>query len=391
MSLLRFMLICALLNLMPYAARAQGNVENIPTLHRGLNLSSWLANAPRQPLYARDFAQIRQAGFDHLRLPFNPEYVGYKLSPEANPTQIDFTALDRAVALGEQYGLPVILDLHPSSEFIETLERHSWAEFQFIELWKVIAQRYQSHSSAALIFELLNEPQYYKSEELWTKLSASTIAAIRMISSDRLIIVGAPHGSDIEGLSYLQPTNDPRLIYAFHFYEPYIITHQGIHMGFEKKAIRYFRGVPYPSTLATESASHYAPDAPDLPLAGRELSEYRSAPWNPAHIKSRIDVARDWAAQHRVKILCGEWGVLRNHIDTGSRYRWITDTHAALESDGIGWELWDYADLFGITSPVGPTTTDSVDGSVRLIDPEKGSRSFEPDALAALGLRTGTK
>ena len=241
------------------------------------------------------------------------------------------------------------------------------------------------------MFELLNEPQYYKSEALWVKLSARTVAAIRAISTDRTIIIGAPHGSSIDGLNFLETSTDPHLIYAFHFYEPYLVTHQGIHSGFEKQMIRYFRSMPYPSALATETATTYAPEATNLRLADRELMEYIDTPWNAEHVKARLDVARDWAAQHQVRVLCGEFGVLRNHIDAASRYRWINDARAAMDADHIGWELWDYADLFGIAAPVGETSTDPIDGSVRLEDPQKGSRVFEPAALSALGLKGGLK
>ena len=383
MVLLRSLLLCALILASVSAVQA----EEMPALHRGLNLSSWLANAPRQPLFARDFALIKQAGFDHVRLPFNPEYVGFKLSEDGKAaTQIDFVALDRAIALAEQYGLPVILDMHPGGDFVDTLENQTRMEKSFMNLWQQIAERYKGHSSAALIFELLNEPQYYKAELRWNRLYTRLVATIRAISPDRIIIIGAPHGSDIDALQDLQTSDDPRLIYAFHFYEPYLVTHQGIHMGFEKKMIRYFRSMPYPSALATQGADVYAPTAPKPAQAQSELEEYVKTPWDAAHIAARIEIAKDWAALHHVRVLCGEFGVLRNHIDAVSRYRWIADARAALDADNIGWELWDYADLFGIAAPVGATSTDPVDGSVRLVDPEHSSRVFEPAALTALGL-----
>ncbi len=384
MRLVRFLPVLALLVGLPAWGQT---APAIPALHRGVNLSSWMANAPRQPVFARDFDQIKRAGFDHVRLPFNPEYYGFHLSEDGNDKfQVDFTALDRALAMADQYNVPVILDMHPEHGFVDTLERHAWAEKQFVALWQVIAERYKTRSSANLVFEILNEPQYYKSEDVWNKLAARSVAAIRAISPDRVIIIGSPHGSDIDGLNALQTTDDPRVIYAFHFYEPYLVTHQGIHMGFDNKAIRYFRNMPYPSDLATEGAATYAPDAPNFHMASAELAEYRHAPWNADHIKSRIDVAQAWANAHHVRVICGEFGVLRNHIDPASRYGWIHDTRSAMDADDIGWEVWDYADIFGITMPVGNSTTDPVDGSVRLDDPEKGSHKFEALALSALGL-----
>ncbi|MDE1900763.1 MAG: glycoside hydrolase family 5 protein [Alphaproteobacteria bacterium] len=382
MFLLRFLLACVLLAAVPACADATE-----PALHRGLNLSSWLANAPRQPLFARDFAQIKRVGFDHVRLPFNPGYYGFRFSPQGgNAAQVDFVALDRAVALAEQYDLPVIIDIHPGEDFMDTLQNNAWAEDEFVDLWKTIAAHYKDHASSAVIFELLNEPQYYKWEEQWNRLSTRLIEAIRAVSPQRIIIVDAPHGADIEALSFLHPVSDPRIIYAFHFYEPYVITHQGIHQGFAGKAIRYLRGLPYPSTLATKPPASYAPDAPDPAEAAREIQDYIDTPWNAAHVAARIALAQRWATEHRTRVICGEFGVLRNHIDPASRYRWIADARAAMDADGIGWELWDYADLFGIAPPTNPTAPDPVDGSVRMQDPQNGERVFEPQALRALGL-----
>jgi endoglucanase len=387
----QFFLFFALLVAAPAAfAQTDTSVKapSLPALHRGLNLSSWLANAPRQPLYSRDFSMIKNAGFDHVRLPWNPEYVGFQLSPDgADPLRIDFIALDRAIALAEQYDLPVILDLHPSGEFVDTLENHKWAEKEVIALWQTLAERYKSHSSSALIFELLNEPQYYKAEARWSSLTSKLTAAIRQISPDRILIVGAPHGSEIDGLPYLKPTDDARTIYAFHFYEPYLVTHQGIHMGFEKFMIKAFRNMPYPSSQATSPASVYAPLASNPAEAQKELTAYIETPWNADHIASRINLAKEWAEQHHVRVICGEFGALRNHIDAASRYRWINDARTAMDSDKIGWEIWDYADIFGIATPVGSTSTDPVDGAVTLNDPDKGSRFFEPAALTALGTK----
>jgi endoglucanase len=394
---LSFLLVIALLFL-AFPAQAGEAVPPTATpqtalpFHKGINLSSWLANAPRQPVYARDMAQIKQAGFDHVRLPFNPEYYGFKMSAEGGDlSHMDFTALDRAIAMAGQYGLPVILDLHPGGDLVETLEQYPWAEAQYTALWKTLAERYRAIPDDALSFELLNEPQYYRAEARWTRLTERLLATIRALSPTRTVVIGAPHGSEIDGLPYLQPVTDDHVIYSFHFYEPYIVTHQGIHMGFEDKMIRAFRNLPYPSDLANKAASFYAPNANNAAQAQNEFYDYISAPWDAEYMASRIKIAQDWATAHHVQIVCGEFGALRNHIDPASRYRWIHDARAAMDAGGIGWEIWDYTDLFGIAVPVGATTTDKVDGSVRLNDPDKGSRAFEPAALTALGLPAEAK
>jgi hypothetical protein len=166
-----------------------------------------------------------------------------------------------------------------------------------------------------------------------------------------------------------------------------MITHQGIHTGFDKKMLHYFANVPYPSDRVDHDATYYAPGAINASQAQTELDEYTHASWNAEHIASRLHKAKEWATAHHARIICGEFGVLRNHISPDSRYRWIADVRKALEAEHIGWQLWDYTDLFGITTLTGETRTDPVDGSVRFVHPDTGIRTLEPQAVSALGLK----
>ncbi|MFO1242194.1 MAG: cellulase family glycosylhydrolase [Rickettsiales bacterium] len=356
-------------------------------LGKGVNLSNWFANAMRQPVYEKDFQQIASAGFRHVRLPVNPEEYGFPLRSNSRPTDFKFDQIDRAIALAEKYKLQIILDIHPASNFMETLEKQSWAEQSFADFWAYIAAHYKNKYMGTLVFELLNEPQYYNNEKRYNNLMKNVVAAIRKVDTTRTLIIGAPQGSSLEGLQELDTLRDSNIMYAFHFYEPYMITHQGIHMGFEDRMLRYFRNVPYPSGRATKDARSYASNAPDPLQARNELQDYKDENWDAGHIASRIRTASEWARNHgNVRLICTEYGVLRNHIDADSRYRWIQDARVAMESNNIAWSLWDYADLFGIVTLYGATSTDRVDGSVRLLDAEKSSRTIEPAAMQALGL-----
>jgi len=339
-------------------------------------------------MYERDFAQIKKAGFDHVRLPVNPEEMGGKLEQGASLAATDFTRVDKAIAMAVKYHLAVILDIHPEEEFVKTLQDEAWAEPQFIAMWVALTKRYKDYPADALAFELLNEPQYYRQESRYNLFVRKLTGAIRKEDDKRTLIVAAPDGSSIEGLQKLDTIDDPHVIYDVHFYEPYMITAQGYHTGFEKTMLRYFRGVPYPSERVEHDAEFHAPLAPNPSQAEDELKAYTNAPWDARHIAGRIQLVKAWADSHKARVICGEFGVLRNHIDPDSRYRWIADVRKALEADGIGWELWDYTDIFGIARLVGETTPpDPVDGSIRLADPEKGSRLIEPAAMTALGLK----
>lgn len=357
------------------------------SVQKGINLSNWLANAARQTMNERDFNSIATAGFDHIRLPIDPERMGFKLDQPI--PALNFKDVDQALALAQKYRLKVILDLHPSRTFMDALETTPTSEDNFILLWDHLARHYseEKYPPSQLAFEVINEPHYYKNENHYRNFAQKLVESIRQSSPQRTLIISAPQGSSLKGLEILSPLQGDNLIYDFHFYEPYMITHQGIHRGFEKKMLRYFHDVPYPAALATGGISLYADKAPDQDKATQELKDYIAEGWDAAVISSQLARAKAWAEKNHVRVICGEFGVLRNHIDAASRYRWINDVRQALDNYQIGWDLWDYADLMGIVELKGEVSApDPIDGSIHLLNAQKGIRQFESAALKALKL-----
>jgi endoglucanase len=142
--------------------------------------------------------------------------------------------------------------------------------------------------------------------------------------------------------------------------------------------------VIYPSTEMTMTAAGIRL-GPQRQAAEKLVRAYIDRPWTAETVEGRIAAAAGWARRAGVRLMCTEFGVLRPRIDPGSRYRWIADVRAALERHGIGWSIWDYADLFGIAAAQG--NVDYLpDGATAPRDPANPRRAFDPAALAALGL-----
>lgn len=362
-----------------------------PELRRGVALSSWFSNAPRQPLFERDFAQIRLLGFDHVRLQVNPELLGLR-SPETarglrpDPARADWTAVDGALQMAVRCGLAVILEIHPEEQYHVQLEAQSRVEEDLIALWSYLAHRHSVLPDNVLAYELLNEPQFYHATGRYQRLVDRLVAAVRDYDKRHLILVSGPLSGGIEGLHALTPLAYAGVAYTFHYYSPFIVTHQGINFGFDGTAIPFFHSVPYPSVLV-DATKDYAPSARSPQKARAELLQYRIADWNAERISGEIRAAADWASKHGVRLFCTEFGAYRPFIDPASRYRWIGDVRRALEKHGIGWTIYDYADVFGITTPVGETRFEKGDGSITLVDPAHGDRRVDPGAIAALELR----
>jgi endoglucanase len=175
-------------------------------------------------------------------------------------------------------------------------------------------------------------------------------------------------------LRTIEPLADPAVIYAFQFYDPYIVTHQGADWDpGELGGVSVLRDVPYPAarldnpwTIAARAWFH--------PRAVRLLIDYRRQGWNAARIEGRIAQAAAWSAHHARPVLCTEFGVMRSYIDTASRLAWLGDVRAAFDRHGIAWTVWEYDGLFGI-----------VPGSEEHPG-ETAPRPLEPGPLRALGL-----
>ena len=355
---------------------------------RGVNLSHWLSWEGRQPVVAEDARKIRSAGFDHVRLPVDPEFIGWKPGAGAHDMRmaLDFARLDGAIELLLGAGLTVIVSFHAREATRDAIElRQPWQD-AWVEYWVALTKRYARHPPGKLIFAAMNEPQYYtRGAARWHQHQQRVVQAIRAADQRRMLALAGMGGS---GVDYIERTGviaDPASFYVFHFYEPYLVSHFGASWEpFTKEPSSLVAQVLYPSTQMT-SAVAAVRMGPQRAQAEKLVRDYIDRPWNAATIDARIGVADAWARRAGVALMCTEFGVLRTRIDAGSRYRWIADVRQSLERRGIGWSVWDYADLFGIAAGRGEVVN-LPDGITAPRDPAKPVREFDPPALAALGL-----
>jgi len=366
-------------------APAAQSTAPLPALKRGVNLSNWFAEGQRVPLVVRDFDGLKKAGFDHVRIPINPELLGFSLADASTGRVLfDFAKLDEAVNMARDAGLATILDIHPTEGIASLIEQDSSSEAGMIALWTRIADHYKTYAGGFVTLELLNEPSFRDDLSKYRTLITDGVEAIRKIAPDLPIVVDVPKGANVEGFDGFSPLDDARTFYAFHFYEPYIFTHQGLKVASSRgRALRYIRNLPYPSSRV-DAKGDYAPNAPDAQEAAAEVSQYVAANWDAARIAAWIKLAADWGKAYHRHVICTEFGVVRHYASPNYRYLWIEHARKAFEAGGLGWDIWDYGDLFGITKLIGETALDPTDGSIRLVDPEQGSRDIEPEALKAL-------
>ena len=94
-------------------------------------------------------------------------------------------------------------------------------------LWRQIAARYKDRS-AAVVFELLNEPHDKLTDAKWNAAVPRLLAAVRATNPTRPVIVGPTSWNAIRALDKLEfPETDRNLILTVHYYDPFQFTHQG--------------------------------------------------------------------------------------------------------------------------------------------------------------------
>src|SRR5262249_31581918 len=249
----------------------------------GINTSAWFPqfNDPRASrkdhlqtfVTADDIALIKSMGFDNIRLSVNPEPMFRNKRPDEIPA--DYLGyLDTAVKMILDHGLAVVIDMHPESDFKAKLV-HNDDDYvqQFADFWRALAKHYSTWDNDRVFFEVLNEPEF-RDRNQWAGVQAKLVAAIRDGAPQNTIIAAGANWSSDDELVVMETLHDPNVIYNFHFYEPFLFTHQGA--GWTSYNVHWTRGLKYPST--PESAAAVASTVPD-PLYRLQITRYGQDRW----------------------------------------------------------------------------------------------------------------
>jgi endoglucanase len=187
-----------------------------------------------------DFARIRAAGFQSVRLPVRwavhaSSTAPYTIDPKfiaSVRTQIDQARMNR---------LNVIIDLH---YFDQAATDPVGQTPRLAALWKQIGYALSYYPSANAFsnvwFQLMNEPNTISPDQLATLLKPA-LAAVRTNNPTRPVIIGGTRYSAVESLDTLVLPDDPYVVPEFHFYNPMEFTHQGAPWvpGAEKTGVTY--------------------------------------------------------------------------------------------------------------------------------------------------------
>jgi endoglucanase len=309
--------------------------------HRGVNLSSWLEQTNARNIQftrftKKDFQNIKSLGADVIRLPINIHpMTGGSPTYTIDPLLLGF--IDEAVDWAEELGLHIILDNHSFDPAVPT-SAGVWQVL--VPVWKQMAEHFK-HRSTLVYYEVLNEPHGIN-DVVWNAIQTMVIDSIRAIDTKHTIIVGPAGWNSYNNLNAMPVYADTNLIYTFHFYDPFIFTHQGA--SWTDPSLVPLASVPFPYDAAR------MPAVP-APLAGtwiqNDITNY-AAIGNAAKVQQTLDIAVKFMNDRKVKLFCGEFGAFDQNSINEDRVRYYQVVRSYLEEKGIAWTSWDYQGGFGI-------------------------------------------
>ncbi len=344
-------------------ARAEPG-EILRHLRHGIAVTHWFRFppdlAPQAMLDYLSGAQLRSlraAGFDHVRLPVQPELLwdGARIDPAR------VALLARIAAKVQRAGLAVLVAMAP---YRWQLERENDAA-RLHATWEAVAPALKPLDPGLLVVEPASEPVFANDAAGWDRLQAALLARVRQtLPAVTVMLTGADWGG-VGGLLALRPVDDPNVLYSVHFYEPPVLTALGaFEPGLDHAALAH---LPFPVRDAG-LCGNALPRSDSRTVA--VAAWYCAGRWDEAALAARLGAAARWAEGHRARVQLGEFGASAG-LRPEARLAWLRSVANSAAESGFGWTEWGLDDTMGF--------------DLRL--PQTGDLILEPALLAALGLR----
>lgn len=332
----------------------------------------------RRTVDVDDLAALKEAGFDFVRMPVDPAAL---LSAQtAGFRDLLYASVLDSARLANAAGLKVIVDLHAiprGDDAIGTgriLDDPALFD-RYLDAVRQMARTVSREDPALVALELLNEPVTGcegAEARAWAGQLKRLYAAARASATRTTLVLSGSCWGDAAGLAALDPRDfpDENLIWSFHSYAPFVLTHQGATWtgGF----IRWVTGLPYPpyslpraeldavvvgikEKIAAEAS--WTERQGQLAYFDRLLADTDTPERLAATMAEPFERVSAWARRHGVApgdILLGEFGMIRqeygnDHVVPGAqRAAYYRDMIGLAEGHGFTWSMWSYGGAFGI-------------------------------------------
>ncbi|MEO0727552.1 MAG: cellulase family glycosylhydrolase [Bacteroidota bacterium] len=312
-----------LVNIGSVGGTSTATQQRAASMQRGMNLSNWLeaywlipsGSYPDTDRYdAGDVAAFRALGIDALRLPVTFEHLAgpapnYTLDT-SNPA---FGLIDNAIDWAANNNMKLIIDMHHGITTLTDVNYQTELP-RLVAIWEQIINLYGDLDPERYLFEVYNEPHAISNANF--RIVAQTLVdVIRDAGYTHSVIVGASGYNGAGELLTFTPLDDTDIIYTFHFYDPYLFTHQQM----------------------SWTTTPYLPVRP-FPTGSDEVD-----------VSTLINGAGEWSAFYNAPVVVGEFGVTNEAAEI-SRCNWIELVAELFNNNGFPWFYWgatDISDGFG--------------------------------------------
>jgi hypothetical protein len=216
-------------------------------------------------------------------------------------------------------------DWLPYGYIIETVWQDIEARAAWAEMWDYAAERYRDNP-IVIGYDLMCEPNSNASLDIWDPETfyahyAGTgydwnawypdlVSAIREVDADTPILVSGNSYSGVEWLPYLQPLDDPYVVYTVHQYSPHEYTHQE------------------PPELTRTYPGYFDTDYDDSPET-----------FDRAWLENLMSIAAGFQSTHHAVLAANEYG-LERWEPGGADY--IRDEMTLFEQYGWNYAVWQW-------------------------------------------------
>jgi len=283
-----------------------------------------------------DFNQIKSLGADAIRLPVDLKAMT-RLSPNYSVSPTFFFFMDQVAHWADSLGITLILDNHSFDPAENTqVNVINWMK----PAWQQITTHYLG-KYPKLYFEILNEPHGITASN-WNSVQNATVSAIRAIDANRIIVVGGVDFNSYNTLNQISVSSDKKLIYTFHFYDPFLFTHQGA--SWVGPSLEQLSDIPFPYD---ENKMPVLPAVFNGTWIQSAYNDYKTQ-GTESKVNELIEIANTFRKTRKVTVWCGEFGVFIPNSPNDERTNWYRIVRQKLEADSIAWTIWDYQGGFGL-------------------------------------------
>jgi licheninase len=329
------------------------NRRSMRYLSKGLNFTNWLEQEKftgnNWTFDESDVIRHANQGFLGLRLPIDLDlYVIGRDSVIAGTKafamdSLIWVVLDSFDVWTSRHNMSYTIDYHQyDGSFTGTSAVNPGYRAMAANAWKSVAAHFKNTVREDLFFELTNEPDLGAGTDKitateWRALAQQMIDSIRTEHATIPIIYGATDFYSIDKLLLEDVFSDPYIIYAFHFYDPFIFTHQGASWA----DMGTTRDVPFPYTAeewSTEFRDFGVMDATPSWIKSAYRNYYQQG--NKNYLKNRIIRIKEWAHERQVPLICNEWGAYQRNAQIEHTNNYNRTMGEIFEELDIAWQVW---------------------------------------------------